>query len=205
MTPISKKYRGLTPENFERLLSMLGADRAVAGEQYEQIRQSLVLFFTFRGATDPSELADETFNRVAGRIDNGVAITTQNVISYFYGVARNIWREVLARPLNTETLDEALLSEKNVTPTPHELLETEASEREYLQRLQCLELCLQKLPAKDRKLLLAYYQGTGSAKIENRQELAAQFNISLKTLRNKTSKLRGDIAECVKKRLTSLP
>jgi DNA-directed RNA polymerase specialized sigma24 family protein len=64
--------------------------------------------------------------------------------------------------------------------------------------LTCLEHCLQKLPPPDRDLLLAYYQGTGSAKIENRQQLAARFGISLKTLRNKTSRLRSDLALCVR-------
>lgn len=180
-------------------MSTLAADRTQAGEQYEQIRHSLILFFTFRGATDPHELADETINRAAGRLREGAAISTQNPASYFYGIARNVWRELRAQPVTTEPLDDDTPLRHSVTATPQELLEHAEQKQDYERRLRCLENCLQSLAAQDRELIMEYYQGEGGIKIEHRQDLAARFNISLKTLRNKTSKLRGEIAECVKK------
>lgn len=198
VSPQSKKHRGLTPEAFERLLAALAPERQTAGEQYEHIRAALVLFFTFRGASDPHELTDETINRAAGRLQEGAILSTQNPVSYFYGIARNVWRELRARPLVLEPLESSLPLLHTTSPTPQEVLEQAERDREAERCLQCLGRCLQSLSASDRELLLAYYQGAGSAKIENRQELATHFNISLKTLRNKTSKLRTLLAECVR-------
>jgi DNA-directed RNA polymerase specialized sigma24 family protein len=196
-SPKTKLRRELTAQAFEQLLSALHADRTKAAETYEHIRQALITFFTYRGAADPLELADETFNRVAGRLQEGAEIFAQNPLSYFYGFARNIWRERLAHPVTTEALEDARLSPH--TADPHELL-VQAEERcAFERRLHCLEICLQKLAAPDRELLIAYYQGTGSAKIENRQDLANRFRITLKTLRNKTSKLRSGLVECVRR------
>ncbi|MFN7929585.1 MAG: hypothetical protein U0Y68_16895 [Blastocatellia bacterium] len=197
LSPQSKKHRGLAPEAFEQLLAALAPDRETAGEQYEQVRAALVLFFTFRGARDPHELTDETINRAAGRLQAGTIISTANPVSYFYGIARNVWREMRARPLVTEAL-ESSTSHPALTLNPQQMLEERENMALTERRLQCLGRCLQSLTAADRELLLAYYQGTGSNKIENRQALAAYFQISLKTLRNKTSKLRGQLAECVK-------
>ena len=205
ISPQSKKHRGLTPDAFERLLAALAPERQAAGEQYEHIRAALVLFFTFRGASDPHELTDETINRAAGRLQEGALLSAQNHVSYFYGIARNVWREVRARPLVLEPLEASLPLRHMTSPTPQEVLEQAARDRDAEQRLQCLGRCLQALPTPDRELLLAYYQGAGSAKIENRQELAAHFNISMKTLRNKTSKLRVGLAGCVQNCLRGTP
>ncbi|MBL8203259.1 MAG: hypothetical protein JNM09_03455 [Blastocatellia bacterium] len=195
--PRSKVRSDLTPESFTQLLSALHQERTQAAEQYEHIRQALMVYFTFRGAFDPLELADETINRVARRVTEGKEIFTQNPLSYFYGVARNVWREVLAHPVTTQPLDEAPSLDKHHSPDPHELLMQAEEQRTAEQRLRCLESCLQRLPSQDRDLMLAYYQGTGGAKIENRQDLAARFGITLKTLRNKTSLLRGELALCL--------
>mgnify|MGYP000893565519 CR=1 FL=1 len=198
LRPQSRERRELTPETFARLLAALHPERAQAAEQYEHIRQSLLVFYTFRGAPDPLELADETINRVARRLTEGQEIFTQNPVSYFYGVARNVWREVVARPVLNQPLDDPLPLDKQISLNPHELLMQAEDRRAFEHRLNCLEKCLLKLPPQDRDLMLAYYQGTGSAKIENRQDLATQFGISLKTLRNKTSKLRSELATCVR-------
>lgn len=196
--PRSKTRRELTPESFAQLLFALHPERAMAAERYEHVRQALLVFFTFRGAVDPPQLTDETINRVARRLAEGKEIFTENPLSYFYGVARNVWRETVAHPVTTQSLDDFLPPDKHHIPDPHELLTQAQEQRAFEQRLTCLERCLQTLPPKDRDLMLAYYQGTGSTKIENRQDLAAQYGISLKTLRNKTSRLRCELAVCVR-------
>lgn len=199
----SKVRRDLTPESFAQLLAALHPERAQAAERYEQVRQALLVFFTFRGAVDPPELADETINRVARRLAEGKEIFAENSVSYFYGVARNVWRETVAHPVTLQPLDDFFPPDKQHVPSPHELFTQREEQQAFEQRLICLERCLQTLPPKDRDLMLAYYQGTGSAKIENRQDLAAQFGISLKTLRNKTSHLRSALAICVRACLDS--
>ena len=73
----------------------------------------------------------------------------------------------------------------------------------FEQRLTHLNRCLEGLPVKDRDLLIEYYQEAGAGKIEHRQALATRFGISLKTLRNKTTLLRGKLTHCMKKSLSA--
>ncbi len=194
----ARKHRVLTQAAFDRLLAHLHEDRASAAEQYEHLRHALITFFAFRGAVDAGELADETINRVAGRLSEGAAVFTGEPASYFFGVARNVWREVLARPVMIESLDEVMPPRHSLTPDAHELLLEAERRAASEQRLACLEKCLQWLTPQERELIIEYYQGTGGEKIENRQALAARFGISLKTLRNKTTLLRNSIADGVR-------
>ena len=64
-----KKQWSLTKEAFDSLLSWLDPDREWAGEKYEVIRARLIKVFAYRGCHTPEELADETINRVAKKID----------------------------------------------------------------------------------------------------------------------------------------
>jgi RNA polymerase sigma factor (sigma-70 family) len=193
----SGKRRELTQASFDLLLAALSEDRTKAAEKYEHIRQALITFFAFRGMENPYDLADETFNRVAERLSAGASIFTHNPANYFFGVARNVWREALAQPAVLEVLDEQLPQGKSLTPDPHDLLMQSAERRETERRLACLDKCLGKLTPQERELIVEYYQETGGSKIENRQRLAERYGISLKTLRNRTTLLRARLADCV--------
>ncbi len=199
--PKSKKHSQLTQEKFNKLLFALHPDRGMAADMYEHIRQAMITFFSFRGAPDPDDLADETLNRVASRLHEGAEIFARNPASYFYGFARNIWRETLAKTGKLQPLDEGLSGQKSPAPNPHEVLEQQIEQRDFERKLAHLNRCLESLSAKDRELLIEYYQDAGAVKIENRQALAERFGISLKTLRNKTTLLRAVLADCLKNAL----
>src|SRR5256885_4134102 len=64
----------LTGEAFSKLLARLDPDRERAGEKYEDLRRTLIRFFEWRGAPFPEEQTDETFNRVARKLDEGIGI-----------------------------------------------------------------------------------------------------------------------------------
>src|SRR3954447_15295374 len=83
----------LTAKAFARLLDRLGEGREQAGEQYENLRRTLIRFFEWRGAPFPEEQTDESFNRVARKLDEGVEIT--NIGGYCYEVARLVYLESL--------------------------------------------------------------------------------------------------------------
>src|SRR5262249_41293713 len=53
---------------FEELLSWLGSDSDKAGREYELIRRKLIAMFRRKGCSCPEDLADATFNRVAGKL-----------------------------------------------------------------------------------------------------------------------------------------
>src|SRR5712692_7720438 len=81
----------LTAETFGKLLDRLDADRERAAEKYEDLRRTLTRFYEWRGAPFPDEHTDETFNRVARKLDEGVKI--KNIGAYCYEVARLVCLE----------------------------------------------------------------------------------------------------------------
>lgn len=197
-----KKERPLTEEAFEQLLTALAPERNAAAEKYEQIRQALITYYTFRGATDPYGLADETFNRAAHRLRAGSVIFANQPVNYFLGIARNIWRENLAHPQKIVSFDTIPLPELINLENPQEKLLHSEQQLLAEKRFMCLTHCLQNFSPAEQELLISYYHGQGSAKMENRLELAARFGVSPKTLRNRTCLLRAKLLEHMKKCLS---
>ncbi|MDQ3254578.1 MAG: hypothetical protein M3R15_11835, partial [Acidobacteriota bacterium] len=140
--------RGLTANAFAKLLNGLNADRERAGDKYEELRRTLTRFFEWRGAPFPEEQADETFNRVARRLDEGVKIN--NIGGYCYEVARLVCLESLKGYDSKRT---PLEDHLEVTAAD---AGDEAVEKEL--RLTCLDDCLRSLPAESRELITEYYR-----------------------------------------------
>lgn len=195
--PQSQFVQGLTLEQFEKLLKCLGPDREQAAAQYEQFRSALITFFQFRGSLNPETDTDCVFDRVGRRLSEGREIFTTAPINYFYAVARNVWRERLARPPAEIPFEEQTIPAIPVTPSPLELLEASEQTRCREQRIICLEACLQLLDPAERDFIIAYYQGGGRAKIENRQALASQLGIPPATLRVRACRSRMKLEACV--------
>ena len=70
--------RELTAQAFIRLLERLGDNEEQAAKKYEDLRHTLIRSFEWRGAPFPEEHADETFNRLARKLDEGVEILNIN-------------------------------------------------------------------------------------------------------------------------------
>ena len=84
-----KKDLALTQESFDKLLAWLDADREQAGQKYEEIRRELIRYFLIRGYyNEAEELADETINRAAQKIDAMAEMYERDRMHYFYAVAR---------------------------------------------------------------------------------------------------------------------
>src|SRR5262245_59333694 len=117
--PEKEKERELTPKAFTKLLAKLSADPEVAGVEYEELRRRLIKFFEWRGAFFPEDLADETLNRTARKIDEGEEIE-KNVAALALGVAHFVFLETSRRPDNRRTTLEELTS---VAAPPEHLVE----------------------------------------------------------------------------------
>jgi RNA polymerase sigma factor (sigma-70 family) len=169
----------LTQEAFDRLLSWLDANRDEAGRKYETIRTRLIKIFTCRGCHEAEELADETINRVAAKLDSIVDEYVGDPVLYFYGVAHKIHLEYLRRRPVPQVFDIADSSEED--------------EKE----LDCLDDCVQKLAPNQRQLVLDYYQEDKRAKIDHRKELARKMGIALNALRIRAHRIRATLQQCV--------
>ena len=186
----------LTGEAFAKLLARLDPDRERAGEKYEDLRRTLIKFFEWRGAPFPDEQTDETFNRVARKLDEGVEI--KNVGGYCYEVARLVCLEALKGnerkrgPLETDHPDAAGADAAD-----------SALERERL--LDCLEQCLNRLPAESRALIVEYYRDEKRDRIERRKALADALGLRREALANRAQRLRDKLEQCVRRCFNEKP
>jgi RNA polymerase sigma factor (sigma-70 family) len=170
---------------FARLLARLDSDAERAGAAYEQLRRVLEKFFDWNGAWPPEECVDETLDRLARRMNEGVEIA--DVRSYAHGIARLVLLEWHRRP-GVESLDDATLSRLSTRSAP---LEDEPLR-------DCLDRCLAELPADSRTLVLEYYSAERRAKIDTRRRLADLFGISDSALRNRVQRVRDRLERCVR-------
>ena len=76
-----------------------------------------IKFFEWRGSFFPEELADETLDRTARKIDEGEVIE-KNVIALALGVARFVFLETLKHPDNRRAAMEELDSGRRAAGTP---------------------------------------------------------------------------------------
>jgi DNA-directed RNA polymerase specialized sigma24 family protein len=176
----------LTPQAFDQFLSLLDLDRDRAGESYEALRRNLIQLFIWRGCRDPESHADENINRVIRKIDEGEEIL--DVIAYAHGVARRLLLEIFKKQEREQVgIDE-------LPP-----LIAQPAEQDDETGVLCLRRCLNRLPEESRQLIVLYYQGEKSAKIENRKRLAEGLRVTLGALRYRAFDLRQRLQGCIER------
>jgi RNA polymerase sigma factor (sigma-70 family) len=180
-------------DNFEALLAWLDPDRDQAGQKYEEIRQALIHIFSWRGCYDAEDLADDTITRVINKLPDIVPGYEGNPALYFYGVAKNVLWEVSRRDLaKAPQVEFEKGTEKGTEPEVEQ--DTTSLDRVF----ECLEACLQKLPAADRELAMRYYQ-QDHPKVKYRKTLARRLGIEPNNLRVKLYRIRVSLHSCIVK------
>lgn len=174
----------ISHDNFEKLLEWLHSDREKAGQKYELIRNQLIKIFYARGSYSAEEMADETIDRVAGKIKHLSEIYQGEPALYFYAVAKKVYLEYSRKPRHQDL------------PATLVVKEQPADETSEIYS-QCLDKCLAALPGAHLELINKYYQGEKKVKIERRKKLAEQFGISTQALRVRALRLRGVLQKCV--------
>jgi RNA polymerase sigma factor (sigma-70 family) len=173
-----------TRENFEKLLVLLDPDRDRAGERYLLLRLKLIEYFRSRTCLSADELADETLNRLARKIGEGEEI--RDVSRYSYGLARWVWMEYRRRPeVKNVTLDDLAVS-------PSVFQESLVQK----ERDRCFRHCLRELPAKEREIVIAYWDHEDQPHRDARREMAEKLGISLVALRIRVSRIKEKLQKC---------
>jgi len=178
------KQHVLTQDNFDRLLDWLDPDRERAGEKYEAIRSGLIDLFEFKGCVGAEDLADETINRVARRVEEISDTYTGDPARYFYGVGKRVYMEYLKQRRTAELLPAILAA-----PQPDDV------EQQYA----CLDQCMGKLTASSRTLILQYYRERKQAKVDARRTLLQVLNLKPSALRVRVFRIRATLEKCVRR------
>jgi DNA-directed RNA polymerase specialized sigma24 family protein len=192
-----KKNWTLNPQAFRQFLNWLDEGVDSNGERYLEIRRRLVHYFDRRNCLSSEELADETLNRVARKLEEKGEIVGASPAHYCYIVARFVLLESGRRSEHHQTsLDHAHLPRRVmaglVVPARPDV-DSMAKEKLFAY----LERCLGKLQPEDRELILNYYRGEQRAKIERRSELAARLGLTVNALSIRACRIRSKLEICV--------
>ena len=186
-----------TSQAFQRLLNWLDEGADSDGQKYLEMRRRLVAYFARKNCSTPDELADETLNRVARRLEEeGITASDTPPAKYCYIVARFVFMEYLRRAQK----EPALLDDVRHQPSGNNFAASEAAaEKEIKEKmLNCLEQCTSKLEALNRRIIMRYYTGKERVKIENRRALAEELGITINALSIRACRIRDKLEACVK-------
>ena len=190
-----KKAWVLSSKAFETLLNWLDEGTDSSGQSYLEMRRRLVAYFDRKNCSTPEELADETLNRLARRLEEEGRIVCDAPAQYCYIVARFVLLEHL-RARKDEVPLHDLLRQTGAEEVSAVGAENETAIRERL--MNCLETCTQKLELANRDLIIRYYYGEQRVKIENRRALAQQLGITVNALSIRACRIRDKLEACVR-------
>lgn len=193
-----KKDWVLTQEAFDKLLRWLDPDRERAGIKYEAIRTRLIKIFTCRGCSEAEELADETINRVASKIDEIAPDYEGDPTPYFYAVAHWVHQEYVRKW-------KARQADVPVEDAASQVLNNTFMPADWEAYLECLERCMEGLADGNRKLVLEYYEQEKQAKIDHRKKLAEEMGLAINALRIRAFRIRRALEDCVRDCLEQQP
>lgn len=177
----------MNAEAFQGLLARLAPDTERASHEYEMLRRRLIDFFDWRGTPSPEARADETLDRVARKLQQGVIV--EQVAGYARGVARHVLLESHRSGARERVMLHTLVA---LTPPA-----TRAEDEDETRSL-CLRDCLSALSPENRQLILAYYESDARAHLSERMKLAEQRHVSYGALRVRVHRLRGTLEGCLR-------
>ena len=166
----------LTQGAFDQLLARLGPDRESAGTAYEELRGHLIRFFRAHAPFETEQWADIVLDRVARKNE---ACEIDNIHPFIWGVARMVRSEMFRASRRHVSMER-----------PAELPEEPRTEEQldWARKSKWLNRCVQRLPAGDGELLLAWYSNCEEA--AQRQQLAVSLGISVVSLRVRAYRAR---------------
>jgi DNA-directed RNA polymerase specialized sigma24 family protein len=190
-----RKDRTLTPHSFQRLLSWLDEGTNSEGQQYLEMRSRLVAYFDRKNLFSVEELADETLNRVARRLEEEGTIESDTPAKYCYVVARFVLMEHLRETQKQKVMVESISRTQSSQSIADRHSNNEKEVKEKM--LNCLENCTLQLDPVGRQIVTRYYLGKERVKIENRRELATSLGITMNALSIRACRLRDKLEACV--------
>lgn len=188
-----KKDWTTTASAFRRLLNWLDGETNSEGQKYLEMRRRLVAYFDRKNCTTPDDLADETLNRVARRLEEENISETQDPAKYCYIVARFVFMEYLRSSRQEDALANDL-TRSAIEATS----KFDQSQEQQDVMLSCLDGCINRLDPEGRQIIVGYYVGKEREKIENRRSLAQTFGITSNALSIRACRIRSKLEKCVR-------
>lgn len=196
-SPILKRDWVMTKEAFDKLLFHLDGDREFAAIKYEELRSTLIRYLRFWGSPCPEDHADEAITRVARKIDGEQQLESGKSTGYFCRVARFVLNEFWDKSGKNVVALDSLPRGKEPRCDPDDVERIRSERIDQERRLDCLQRCMNELPAENRSLIQNYHQGDGRERITVRNRLAEEKNIPLNALRIRVHRVKHQLEECL--------
>src|SRR5579872_189637 len=133
------RKRSLTSAQFDTLLRRLSSDSQLAASAYEGLRGLLIKFFECNSCPQAEDLADDTLNRVAQKLEGGEDI--HNVKAYAWGIAKKVRQEAHTRAKRLVPFSDCdengnkFTYQKDLAEEIHDKMEKE-------KRTPCVDICM---------------------------------------------------------------
>ena len=179
--------KDLTSESFAKLLGALSADEAEAAPLYTKLHESLVNFFKLKGISAPDRAADETIDRIPERITPETK--PEDIRFIAFSVAKFVFLEKIRQEKRRTNADENYYEKKGT-------IDNFGEKDDY----EPLRECFNNLYKNEKELLVNYFADLAGDELSaHRQKMADREGIDLNALRNRVSRLRKRLEECLKK------
>jgi hypothetical protein len=181
-----------------QFLTWLDESATSDGQRYVEVRQRLELYFDRKNCVAPGELADETLNRVARKLEENGEITDVPPLQYCYSVAQYVFLEALGAGNRAPFYRPMINSSSSNIAAQLTSLSEGGAASEYQEKIaNCLGDCVSSLSTADRELIVEYYRGEPRGKIERRSALAARLGLTENALRVRAHRLRHGLEACI--------
>ncbi|MBS1793468.1 MAG: sigma-70 family RNA polymerase sigma factor [Acidobacteria bacterium] len=178
----------LTSDSLSGLLKRFSSNEEEAARAYTELREKLVRYFRIKGLSEADDAADLTLDRLAEKVRQAEEIA--DLTKYAFGVAKNVFREIL-RASRVEGRAVVKFYEKSGQTR-------RTNDTTYLEPLR---RCFDGLYEDEQELLTRYYEDLPADQLyEHRQALAKKQKVSLNVLRNRVSRIRKRLEDCVDKK-----
>ncbi len=183
---------------FAKFLVWLDEGMNSDGQRYLEVRRRLELYFDRKNCVAPAELADETLNRVAKKLEENGEITDVAPLQYCYIVAKFVFlRSAASRQTLPFNRPLTATNGSNLSGQSATLLEADAASGQKEKIADCLQRCLENLsagrPGIDRRVL-SWQQ---RSKIERRAALAARLGLTANALSIRAYRVRQRLEVCL--------
>ncbi len=157
------------------------------------MRERLVAYFDRKNCIASDDLADETLERVARRLEEEDVIESESPARYCYITARFVFMEHLREAKRN---NQAVVEMQQIHDYENVLLDEAAAEKEA--RHRCLDTCLEQLESMPRQIITRYYVGQERTKIDNRRALAESLGITINALSIRACRIREKLEKCAR-------
>ncbi|HJR61012.1 MAG TPA: hypothetical protein VJ813_16495 [Vicinamibacterales bacterium] len=192
-----KKHWVPSETSFQRLLAWLDTGVDSGGESYVEMRRRLSAYFDRKNCHAPDDLADETLNRIARRLEEEGSLDAGPPARYCYIVAKFVFLEYTREAKRVET---AHLPVDSWRPESRGGGSAADDEEGRERRHSYLDRCLERLPASDRELIVEYYGAGDQRTADRRRALAARLGLTTNALAIRACRIRDILERCIRSR-----